>query len=77
LQRRGGKGIIGMKVSKKTGKLATALLSKDEENLVVISQLGQTIRTKIKSTPILGRASQGVKVIKLEPQDKVVSAINF
>jgi len=77
LQRRGGKGIIGMKVTPKTGKLATAFLSKDEENLLVISQLGQTIRTKIKSTPVLGRASQGVKVIKLDPQDKVVSAINF
>ncbi|MFH0987628.1 MAG: DNA gyrase subunit A [Patescibacteria group bacterium] len=77
LQRRGGKGIIGMRVASKTGCLATALLTEGEEELVVISQKGQTIRTKIKSTPILGRASQGVKVIRMASTDKVVSAITF
>jgi DNA gyrase subunit A len=77
LQKRGGKGIIGMKITSKTGKLAKTFLIKGEEELVVISEKGQTIRTQIKSIRVLGRASQGVKVIKLKKGDKVASAIAF
>ena len=77
LQRRGGKGIIGMKITPKTGKLAKTFLISEEEELVVISEKGQTIRTKIKSIPTLGRISQGVKVIKLKKGDRVASAIAF
>ena len=77
LQKRGGRGIIGMKVTSKTGKLANASLIRDEKDLVVISQRGLTIRTKVESTPILQRASQGVKVIRLRKGDKVASVITF
>lgn len=77
LQGRGGKGIIGMKITKKTGELTKIFLIKNEEELVIISEKGQTIRTKIKSVSVLGRASQGVKVIKLKSGDKVVSGIVF
>jgi len=77
LQKRGGKGIIGIKVTPKTGHLASALLVTEEEELVVISQKGQTIRTKIQSIPILGRSSQGVRTISLNKGDKVASATIF
>ncbi|HOK35144.1 MAG TPA: DNA gyrase subunit A [Candidatus Pacearchaeota archaeon] len=78
LQKRGGKGIIGIKITEKTGSLAQiSLLSKEEEELIVISEKGQTIRTKIKQIPVLGRSSQGVKIIKLKQEDKVVSAITI
>ncbi len=77
LQKRGGKGIIGMKITKRTGKLAKTFLIKDEEELLVISEKGQTIRTQIKSIRVLGRASQGVRIIKLKKEDRVVSAIAF
>lgn len=77
LQKRGGKGIIGIKVTSKTGHLASALLTTEEEELVVISQKGQTIRTKIQSMPILGRSSQGVRTISLNKGDKVASATIF
>lgn len=77
LQGRGGKGIIGMKITPKTGKLTKTFLIKEEEELVVISEKGQTIRTKIKSIPTLGRSSQGVKIIKLKKGDKVASGIAF
>lgn len=75
LQKRGGKGIIGMKIIRKTGNLVKACLIEKEEDLIVISQQGQTIRTKIESIPVFKRASQGVRVIKLEEGDRVVSAI--
>lgn len=76
LQKRGGKGIISMKITEKTGKLARiSLLSNEEEELIVISEKGQTIRTNIKQIPVLGRASQGVKILKLKKGDRVVSAI--
>ena len=77
LQGRGGKGIIGMKITQKTGDLIKIFLIREEEELVVISEKGQTIRTKIKSISVLGRASQGVKVIRLKRGDKVASGIVF
>lgn len=77
LQRRGGKGIIGMKVTLRTGNLVRTFLIEDEKELVIISEKGQTIRTEIKSIPKLSRASQGVKVIKLKSGDRVASGIVF
>lgn len=77
VQRRGGKGIIGMKITKKTGKLLRTFLIVDEEELVVISERGQTVRTEIKSIPKLNRSSQGVRIIRLDIGDKVASGIVF
>jgi DNA gyrase subunit A len=77
LQKRGGKGIIGVKLTNKTGGLVKAHLVENEEDLIVISERGKTIRTKVKTVPILGRVSQGVKVIKLGRGDKVASAITI
>jgi len=77
LQKRGGKGIIGMKITRKTGDLAKTFLISEEEEFVIISTKGQTIRTSIKSIPKLTRASQGVRVIKLKGNDKVASGIAF
>jgi len=77
LQGRGGKGIIGMKITEKTGKLKQIALIEEEKDLIVISEKGQTIRTKLKNIPVLGRASQGVKVIKLKKDDKVASIITI
>ena len=69
----------GNEDNRKTGSLARiGLLTKDEEeDLIVISKKGQTIKTKIKQVPILGRVSQGVRVIKLKKGDKVASAITI
>lgn len=78
LQKRGGRGIIGMKVTQKTGYLVKAYIIynlKDGGDLIIISEKGKTVRTKIKSIAILGRVSQGVKTIKLASKDKVASAI--
>jgi len=87
LQGRGGTGIKTVRVIPKTGELVTSKVlvaeasphlpprsATDEEDLIVISQKAQVIRTKISSIPKLGRATQGVRIMRLEEGDKVVSA---
>ena len=74
LQSRGGAGIKTVKITQKTGNLvASYILTGEEEDLIVISQKGQTIRTKINSIPKLSRSTQGVRIMKLEDGDQVVS----
>ncbi len=75
LQGRGGSGIKTANITAKTGNLvASGVLGGDEEDLIVISQKGQVIRTKINSIPKLNRATQGVRIMRLEEGDKVASA---
>jgi len=75
-QGRGGSGIKAANITPKTGNLAAAkiLNEQEEEDLIVISQKGQVIRTEIKSIPTLNRATQGVRIMKLETGDKVASS---
>ncbi|MDP2864251.1 MAG: DNA gyrase subunit A [bacterium] len=76
LQKRGGSGIKTAKIISKTGDLkASKILSGLEEDLIFISQKGQVIRTKIATIPKLSRATQGVKIMRLEEGDWVASAI--
>ena len=73
LQRRGGKGVIAIKTSDKTGKVADALTLKDEEPIIVVSKLGKIIRVNSGEVPIYGRHTRGVRIQKLSDEDKVVS----
>lgn len=76
-QKRGGSGIRTMRVTAKTGPLAMAELMSPEtrknNDLIVTSLEGQVIRTPLKSIPVLGRNTQGVKIIRLNQDDKVAS----
>lgn len=74
LQTRGRAGIKTAKITEKTGNLVALKVLSNEEDLIIISQKGQVIRTEIKSVPVLSRATQGVKIMKLEKGDKVASA---
>jgi DNA gyrase subunit A len=74
LQGRGGSGIITAKLSAKTGEIMASKALTDQEDLIVISQKGQVIRTEIKSIPILSRSTQGVRIMRLDEGDKVASA---
>jgi len=75
VQGRGGSGIKTANVTSKTGGIVAAkVLSGEEEDLIVISQRGQVIRTKISQIAKLSRSTQGVRLMKLEPGDKVASA---
>ncbi len=76
VQGRGGAGIKTAKITSKTGQIVLSSMldeSADDEDLIVISQQGQVIRTATKSISKLGRATQGVRIMRLEEGDKVAS----
>lgn len=73
-QRRGGSGIKTAKVTPKTGFVVNArMILAEESELIAISRKGQVIRTEIKSIPTLGRATQGVRIMRMEEKDAVAS----
>ena len=74
LQKRGGSGIKTAKITSKTGNLVFSKLITAEEDLIVISKKGKVIRTKISQIAKFSRATQGVKIMKLEEGDYVASA---
>ena len=74
IQRRGGSGIKAAQVTAKTGPIVAAkILAGKEQDLIAISQKGQVIRTAIASISSLGRATQGVRIMRLESGDQVAS----
>ena len=75
LQSRGGKGVINMKTTPKIGKVTAINLVDDTTEMMVISQFGKIIRIDTKSIRAAGRSTQGVKLLDLEPQDKVAAAV--
>jgi len=72
-QGKGGSGIKTAHITAKTGNLVASRVLADEEDLIVISQRGQVIRTKISSIPKLNRITQGVRIMNLGEGDKVAS----
>jgi len=74
LQSRAGKGIIGCKLSSKTGKVVSVILVAQEDEVMVISQRGILIRTRVANIRSSGRATQGVRIIRLDNKDTVSSA---
>ena len=72
--KRGGVGIRSAVVNKKTGQLVgvKTLIGKDQE-IIIISTAGQTIRLGLKNIPALGRATQGVRIMRLNQGDSVAS----
>ena len=71
---RGGVGIRSAVVNNKTGKLiGVATLSEEANEVIIISNLGQTIRLGLKDIPELGRATQGVRIMRLNEKDSVAS----
>src|SRR6201996_2761734 len=74
LQTRGGKGVINMKTGTKIGKVTSIQLVDDTTEMMVISQFGKIIRIDTKSVRAAGRSTSGVRLLNLEPEDKVASA---
>ncbi len=72
-QGRGGKGIINLKVSKKTGEVLGAKHVTAEDGLMLITQGGQIIRINVEGVRVSGRSTQGVKLMDLEAGDRLVS----
>ena len=75
LQTRGGKGVKNMAVTDRIGRVSTIQLVDDTSELMVISQFGKIIRVDTKTIRNAGRATQGVRLLNLEPDDKVAAAV--
>jgi DNA gyrase subunit A len=79
VQGRGGSGIKTAKVTTKTGKIIYAQIvsSHDERDLIIISKFGQVIRMPFKSVSVLGRATQGVRLMRFKEKDDMVASVTF
>jgi DNA gyrase subunit A len=75
LQTRGGKGVKNMAVTPRIGRVSGIQLVDDTSELMVISQFGKIIRIDTKTIRAAGRATQGVRLLNLEPDDKVAAAV--
>jgi len=72
LQKRGGKGVIGIKKSDRNGNVIAAKQVDDEEQVILIADSGKMIRMDLGSVRVIGRSTQGVTLINLEENEKVV-----
>ena len=72
---RGGKGVKTMNITEKTGKLVTIKSVTDENDLMIINKSGITIRLKVGDVRIMGRATQGVRLINLEKRNDQIGSV--
>ncbi len=76
LQRRGGKGILTAKITAKTGDIVSAhVTSEEDKEIIAVSGKGVVIRTELGSISVLSRATQGVRIMKLDTGDAVASVV--
>ena len=73
LTNRGGKGIINLKVSERTGEVVGAMQVKPGDGLMLITQAGKIIRTTVDGVRVSGRSTQGVKLMDLSKGDRLVA----
>jgi DNA gyrase subunit A len=72
---RGGKGVKTMNITDKTGKLVTIKNVTDENDLMIINKSGITIRLKVADIRVMGRATQGVRLINLEKRNDEIASV--
>jgi DNA gyrase subunit A len=73
ITKRGGKGVKTMNLTEKTGKLISMRDVTDNDDLMIINKSGITIRLEIENISTLGRATQGVRLIKLSDKDEIAA----
>jgi len=73
LQSRGGKGVINLKVSAKTGQVVGVKYVRPEDGLILITQDGKIIRISVEGVRVSGRSTQGVKLMNLGEEDRLVA----
>ena len=72
-QTRGGKGILAMRLTEKNGEICSIKPVVDSDDLMIITNKGQVIRVKVSGISLMGRATQGVRIIRLKQSEKVVA----
>jgi len=73
-QSRGGSGRINVKVTKRNGPVTSIMLVQDSDELIVVSASGKALRMKAKDIPRYGRNTQGVKIMDVDGDDRLVGA---
>jgi len=77
MQSRGGKGILTIKVTPKNGKAMSAIQVTEDDEIMILTSAGMIIRMKTKDISIIGRNTQGVKLINIADDDKVVGVVKL
>jgi DNA gyrase subunit A len=72
---RGGKGVKTINITAKTGKLIAIKNVNDDNDLVIINKSGIAIRLKVSSLRVVGRATQGVRLINLEKKNDEIASV--
>jgi DNA gyrase subunit A len=70
---RGGMGVIAIKTTDRNGPVAGLRVTGDEDHLILISTTGRLIRIPVNTVPVVGRATQGVRVMRLDDDERVAS----
>jgi DNA gyrase subunit A len=70
---RGGKGVKTMNITEKTGELVSINAVTDADDLMIINKSGLTIRMRISDLRVMGRATQGVKLINIKGNDSIAA----
>ena len=74
VQKRGGKGVITIKTSERNGLVVAMLLVEEDDDLMLMTNTGKIIRMPVKGISIISRNTQGVKLININPGEKVIGA---
>lgn len=77
VQSRGGKGIINLKINEKTGKIVDVKIVDNKTEIMLITSEGTLIRTKVDTVSVIGRATSGVRIMKVRNEEKVASAVKI
>ena len=72
---RAGKGVINLRVTGKTGDVVTTISVNPADSIIITTAKGMVIRTSLKNIRVMGRASQGVRIVRLSPGDTVTDLI--
>ncbi len=72
---RSGKGVINLKISEKTGDIVTTVSVNDDDNIIITTAKGIVIRTNLQNIRVMGRAAQGVRIVKLQAGDQVTDLV--
>jgi DNA gyrase subunit A len=74
VQNRGGKGVITIKTTERNGMVMAIILVTDEDDLMLMTDRGKIIRMPVKDISVIGRNTQGVRLIAMAPGERVASA---
>mgnify|MGYP000305307046 FL=1 len=77
LQARGGKGVINIKVTSKTGEVIGIKVVREDQEFMLITNEGIVIRSEINGISVISRNTQGVKLMKIEENDSVAAMAVF